>query len=268
MQNRARDPLAKGLKLLRWLMANPAQSVGVRETAEALGMPSSSAHRLLGVLAQEGFLQHDQENGQYALALDVYRLSHVVAGRTPLQRIALPHMRNLVGACNEAAFFSLYDSTRREMVTVASVESTHALRYVVEIQRWKPVHVGASGLAILAWLPETERRLIIERTGLAPATEYSITEPYRLERELAQVRRIGHACTHGQRIPGAVGIAVPVFGPDGAVLGDVGLTIPAQRFSAAEEPHLAELLHICAAGIMAEIGGHRPPASVEIADQA
>lgn len=259
-QNRPRDPLAKGLSLLRWLMSSTRATVGVREAAEAVGLPNSTAHRLLGVLTQEGFLRHDERTGQYALALDFYRLAHIVAGRTPLQRIALPHMQRLVASCNEAAFFSLYDANRQQMVTVASVESSHALRYVVETQQWKPVHVGASGLAIMAFLPESERRRIMERTGLAPVAEFSITEPYRLERELALVRQRGHACTRGQRIPGAVGIAVPVFGPAGTVLGDVGLTIPDQRFSDAEEPHLAALLRQCADAIMAEIGGMRPPA--------
>ena len=57
-----------------------------------------------------------------------------------------------------------------------------------------------------------------------------------------------------------MGVAVPVFGPDGTVLGDVGLTIPDQRFTDAEEPQLAALLRQCADAIMAEIGGMHPTA--------
>jgi IclR family acetate operon transcriptional repressor len=258
MHERARDPLAKGLKLLRWLMLNAAETVSVREVAEQLAMPSSSVHRLMGVLAQEGVLQQRAEGGAYALSLDFFRLAHVVAGRTPLERIAVPHMRKLVEACDESAFFSLYDAGRQQMVTVAGFESSHALRYVVETQRWKHVHVGASGLAIMAFLPPEERRAIIARTGLEPVTALSITDPERLEQELARVRQRGHACTRGQRIPGAVGLAVPVFGPDAAVLGDIGLTIPEQRFDGAAEPRLAALLCACADAIMAEIGGRRP----------
>jgi IclR family acetate operon transcriptional repressor len=255
--DKTRDPLAKGLRLLRFIMLKPTAAVSVREAAEALEMPASSVHRILGMLTREGFLRQHPVSGQYTLALDFYRLAHIVTGHTPLQAIALRHMRSLVAACNEAAFLSLYDPGRQQMITVASVESSHPLRYVVETHAWKPIHVGASGFAIMAFLPAAERAAIMARTGLHPVTERSITDPRQLEEILAEVRVRGYACTHGLRIPGAVGIAVPVFGPDGLVLGDVGLTVPEQRFAAGSEPVLAALLADCAASIMAETGGQR-----------
>ncbi len=256
---RSRDPLAKGLRLLRFIMQQPAATVSVRDAAAALSMPPSSVHRLLAILAEERLLRQDPRSQRYSLSLDVYRLAHIVAAHTPLRAIALRHMRALVDACDEAAYFSLYDSARRQMISIASVESSHALRYVVETDRWKPVHAGASGLAIMAFLPAGERAAIIAATGLPALTPRSITDPAALEAALARVRALGHARTIGQRIPGAVGIAVPVFGPDGAVIGDVGLTIPEQRFDHASEPALAARLAACAAEIMREIGGQTPP---------
>lgn len=255
---RARDPLAKGLRLLRFIMQQPTGTVSVREAASALSMPPSSVHRLLAMLAEEKVLRQDPRSQHYALSLDVYRIAQIVAAHTPLRAIALRHMRALVDACDEAAFFSLYDPGRRQMISVASVDSSHALRYVVETDRWKPVHVGASGLAIMAFLPAAERAAIIAATGLQAVTPRSITDPQALEAVLAQVRARSYARTTGQRIVGAVGIAVPVFGPDGAVLGDVGLTIPEQRFEPAAEAVLAGQLSACAASIMREIGGRVP----------
>ena len=255
---RARDPLTKGLRLLRFIMQQPGGTVSVREAAEGVSMPPSSVHRLLVMLAEEKVLRQDPASQRYGLSLDVYRLAQIVAAHTPLRAIALRHMRALVDACDEAAFFSLYDPARRQMISVASVESSHALRYVVETDRWKPVHVGASGLAIMAFLPAAERAAIAAATGLPAVTSRSITDAPTLETVLARVRALGYACTIGQRIVGAVGIAVPVFGPDGTVLGDVGLTIPEQRFDPAAEAMLAGRLGACAAEIMGEIGGRAP----------
>jgi IclR family acetate operon transcriptional repressor len=160
-----------------------------------------------------------------------------------------------VDACHEASFLALYNRERQEIVTVAGVESTHTLRYVVEMYKWKPIHVGAAGWAIMAFLPEAERRAVIERTGLVPVTGRSITEPHRLEEELAGVRRRGYAVTHGQRIRGAVGLAAPLFDQSGSVFGGVGISLPEQRFEPGSEGALAALLLSCTHRIMADTGG-------------
>jgi len=257
MHDRARDPFAKGMRLLRYMMEGPAETVSVREASEALGMPPSTVHRLLTTLAQEGVLRQNADTGQYGLALELYRLAHLAAGRTPLKAVALRYARSLVSACNEATMFNLYDADRQQMMTIAHVESTHQLRYVIDTEHWKPVHVGASGLGIMAFLSSSERQSIIERTGLKPMTERSITDPQKLERELAVVRERGYVLTRDQRTLGAVGLAAPVFGPSGIVLGDICLTIPELRFDETTEPHLAALLLDCANSIMAEIGGRK-----------
>jgi IclR family acetate operon transcriptional repressor len=231
------------------------QDWGVREVAARLGVSPSSAHRLLNLLQREGWIEADGASGRYRASLEFFRSAWRVAAAFPLHRAALPVMQSLVAACNETAFLGVYEPTRMEMMFLTSVESAHPLRYVVAIQEWLPVHVGASGLAIMAFLSAAERRAIVERTRLAPVTARSVTAPDALERELETVRRRGYACSHGQRIPGAVGMAAPVWGPAGRVVGDLVLTIPEQRFDAAAEPALAGLVVAHAHRITRELGG-------------
>jgi DNA-binding IclR family transcriptional regulator len=76
---------------------------------------------------------------------------------------------------------------------------------------------------------------------------------------MARVRERGYALTHGQRIQGAVGLAVPIFSSRGAVIGDVCLTIPEQRYDPGGESRLATELLECATRITADLGGHSPP---------
>ncbi len=247
--------------MLQWVVHESADRVGVREVANALHIAPSSAHRLLGALAEEGFLQQDETTGRYGLGMELFRLAQVAENRTPLRQIAIPHLRDLVEACNETAFLGVYGAARQEMMFATSVDSSHPLRYVVELHKWMVLYAGASGLAIMAFLPETERAAIVARTRLNRLTENTITEPYRLEQEMAEIRARGYALTRGQRIRGAIGIAAPVFGPGADVLGDVILTIPEQRFSPASEPYLAEGLVRCAQRVTEQIGGRKPKRS-------
>lgn len=107
----------------------------------------------------------------------------------------------------------------------------------------------------MAFLPADERRAVIERTRLAPATEHTITRADELERVLAEVRDRGYAFSQEERQLGGVGIAAPVFGPGGQVVAEVGVSVPAQRFVPRDEARFAQLVRACAAQITDEIGG-------------
>lgn len=253
-ENKTRDPIGKALGLLKWFMENPERTVGVRECAASFGVAPSSAHRLLNSLAHESLL-HRTEDGRFKLGLEALRLSHLVVARLPIREIALRHMRRLLETCNETLYLGIYDPARQEIFFGTSLESTHRLRYVVDTEHWVPVYVGASGLAVMAFLSDEERQSIVARTRLAPLTDRTITEPYRLEQELAEIRRKGYAFTRGQRIAGAVGLAGPLFGGNGQVVGDISMSVPEQRFDPASEPWLASQLLECCAAITREIGG-------------
>jgi DNA-binding IclR family transcriptional regulator len=186
------------------------------------------------------------------------RMAHMAADRLPLHKVAIPHLRELVAVSNETALIGAYDHIRREMMFVAMVESNQSLRYVNRMWEWMPVYAGASGLAIMAFLPEAEQREIIARTHLTPITDRTITEPYKLEHQFELIRERHYACSIGQRTPGAVAIGAPIFGAAGNVIGDAIITVPEQRFDPASEQVLASHVIRCADRITRQMGGARP----------
>ncbi len=254
-KNASRTPALRVLKALTWIIQEQSQEVGVRELAVGLGLSPSTAHRLLSELMQADFVKHNPHNGRYSLSLEFLRLAHLTVAHLSLQQVALSHMRRLTDACNETSILGVYDSMHQEMMFLAMIESSHSLRYAIELNKWLPVYVGGSGLAIMAYLSETEISAIIDRTQLVPLTSRSITERYRLEAELQKIREHGYAITRGQRTPGAVGLAAPIFNSNGEVVGDICLTIPETRFDPASETGIAELLKVCASEVTKAIGG-------------
>lgn len=251
----SRAPGLRVLKALTWIVQEKSQEVGVREMAVGLDLSPSTAHRLLSELVKADFVKHNPHSGRYSLSLEFLRLAHLTIAHVSLQQVALTHMRRLTDACNETSLLGVYDSMRQEMMFLAMTESSHPLRYSIDLNKWLPVHVGGSGLAIMAFLSEEEISMIIDRTRLAPLTSRSITERYRLEAELQKIRERGYAITRGQRTPGAVGLGAPVFGSNGEVVGDICLTLPESRFDPTSEAHIAELLKSCANAVTKAIGG-------------
>jgi DNA-binding IclR family transcriptional regulator len=256
----ARNPVAKALRALDWLIQEPRAAVGVRQIASALQLPPSNAHRLLSTLVREGFVHQDGETARYSLGPELLRWAQLISARAPVREIALQHMRALVRTCNETVFLGLYDPVRQEMMFAASVESGHPLRYAIELNQWIAMNTGASSLAILAYLPPEEVQAIVGRRLLAAAlTPNAITSRARLYAELKAVRRRGYAFSRSQRLAGAIGIAAPIFGAGGKVIGDLTITIPEQRFERRSAASLGRLVREHAGALTTDIGGTPPP---------
>lgn len=236
-----REPIARAFELLGLMIDLGTASTGVRELAAESGMSVSTVHRTLVQLERLSLVQKD-ESGRYTLGLELYRWGRLLAPVFPLREAAMPELHRLVAACSETAFLGVYNPRTRQMMYTASVESSYALRYVIRLEEWRPIHAGASGLAILAFLPPEERRIVVEETPLTKITRNTVTDPVSLTSMLDLVRSEGVAVTHGQNIAGAVGVAAPIFDATLSVVGDVVLTIPEHRYDPDQEPELRRLV--------------------------
>jgi DNA-binding IclR family transcriptional regulator len=87
---------------------------------------------------------------------------------------------------------------------------------------------GASGKSILAYLDPSRVKEISRAAGRAPGSNAVPPSYADLNAELEAVRRDGFIVTNSEKLPGARGVAAPVFGPDG-VEGCICITSPADR---------------------------------------
>jgi DNA-binding IclR family transcriptional regulator len=257
-----RDVLGKALRLLRWMLAAPGDEWGVRELAYAVGLAPSTAHRLLIVLEREGLMESNLATERYRIGLEFYHMAWRAQAKFSIREMALPFLRRLATDCGETTFLALYDRSRMEMMFAAVVDTQHPYRYILPINQWVPIHAGASGQAIMAFLSYEDRQAVVATKGLPPVTSLTFTDPAALEAALVQTRARGYAISHGQRIPDSVSIAAPIWGPDGRVLGDIAVTMPEHRFRPGVEEHLGPLVIFHAGRITEELGGQLPAVSV------
>jgi IclR family transcriptional regulator, acetate operon repressor len=250
---RQRNPVTRAFQLLGWMSGADGESSALGEIAAGVGMHPATVHRVLGQLVEEGLVRQDAASGAYGLGLEFLRLAWLASGRASLRDVAEPHLRALTADTGETAWLGLYEPSRRQMIFAAAVESPQPIRHVRPVNEWLPVHGGASGRTLLAFLPELEREAIL--TGpLEPVTGNTVTDPAELRRLLADVRRRGYAVSRGERVLGGVGVAAPILAGDGRLLGVIGVGLPAQRYRATDEPRLAKRV-IAAADAVARAAG-------------
>jgi len=114
-------------------------------------------------------------------------------------------------------------------------------RVSYERGRPMPLFKGATSKIILAHLPWRDLRRLYEAHG-AQISAAKLGDAWDMFRKnMAQMRRAGHAVTYAEVDPGRIGIAVPILDDRRRVLGSLSYVIPAS-----EERSVARLVSLAA----------------------
>jgi IclR family acetate operon transcriptional repressor len=246
-----REPAARAIDVLIWLADHTADTWGVRQVAREMNTSPSTIYRIFQIFESRDLVTKNAD-GRYTPGLELFRICQVFSHRLSPVKIAKPHLEQLAAACGETVLLAAYGAKRGQMIVIDIIDAPHPLRWVIRLNQWNTIHSGATGLAILAFLPEEERRALYQR-DLERFTERTLVSPEDLEAETARIRARGYAYSQGQRSRGAVGFGAPLFDAAGDVFGDVCITIPEGRFDPSQEQKLGALLISAATDISADL---------------
>lgn len=205
------------------------QPVGVSEIARATAMPKSSVQRCLVTLQQAGWLRVvDTERARWGLTAKPIGIGLRAAGEGGLREAALPVMRELSREINETVHLAVRDAD--SLVIVARRDGTRTLRTYVELGTVAPLHGTASGLSILAKLPDAEVDAVVAG-GLEAFTDSTIVDGDALRAEIDATRDRGFAVNVASWWrPHVAAVGAAILGPGGRPVAAFALSIPSVRF--------------------------------------
>jgi DNA-binding IclR family transcriptional regulator len=239
--------IEKAVDVLFQLHAAPLP-VGVSELGRALGLPKSSAHRLLASLARRGLVQRD-ERGGYEPGIGLVALGLGALDREPLVCAARPVMQSEAVASGETVF--LVGARAGRLFVLDKAEGTRFLRASPQIGSEVPAHATAVGKLFLAFGDEPLARGALERfTDRTPVTQSA------LARSVARARRDGTATSREEWIPGLSVLAAPIT-VRGRMRGALALGAPSQRLDPATETALLARVRSAAEHVGARLEGTR-----------
>jgi len=242
----AADRLAHLLKLVA---AGPPE-FKLGDLAERSGLPPSSVHRLTQALVRSGLVERGRGQS-YRAGRELHRLASQLVARFDLVRSARGLLEDLVSEWQETAVLCAYSPVSRTAIIADVVVTPHPLRFAVEPGREIQLPWGSLGNAILAFLSDGDAEAIIREATVGPLTGRPRSPRRELEVELQRIRERGYARYYDPRYDIA-GIAGPVFGTFGEIVGCVGVTMPSKRYQLHLEDDLAEAVRE-AAGRLSEM---------------
>ena len=245
----AAGTVEKAIDLLFYLHAGGTPR-GVSEIGRALGVPKSSAHRLLASLGRRGLVEQD-DHGRYRPGIALLALGLGAQEREPVAAAARPILERESEATGETAFLTI--ARRGRIVVLDKCEGGAFLRVAPTIGSEVPVHASAVGKLHLAFAPDSVA-LPAEPwptfTGQTPGARAD------LEREVARAKKRGWATNRDEWIPGLTVVAAPVLLRD-RMLGCMVIAAPSSRVDGAQLAVLAGRVVQAAADIAGRLEPER-----------
>ena len=237
--------LSSAADILRCLSADRPH-LTVTTAAELLGVPKSTASRLLRAMQEAGFLETVGGSKKYRPGLLLYEAGRLYRDSSSLIKRAAAVVARISGATGHTGYVSKREG--RDIVAVTDHPGTNALRVSSSIGRRLEAFASATGRTLLARMSDED----VCKLYSNPLTPPSPTAPQSIDEllaRLAAVRRLGFAESHDESTRGVGAVAVAVGDPERREAVSLCIVYPASMIAPPERQSIIDALRAGAAEI-------------------
>lgn len=233
------------------LLARGSGRLGVGEIAESLELAKGTAHGILRTLQGVGFVEQDRDTGKYQLGAALLHLGTSYLDVNELRSRAINWADALAARSGEAVRIGAPLEGR--VLVVHHVFRPDDSLQTLDVGTLLPLHATALGKVLLAY--DTTLKATPE-----PYTRRTLTTQTAIKRACAKVREAGWAAENAEMIAGEAGIAAPIRGHGGIVVGAIGVSGAAERIcepDGAPSPKLLTQVRDAARAVSRDLGASR-----------
>jgi DNA-binding IclR family transcriptional regulator len=244
--------LERGLHLLEWLAARP-QEWALSEIARELGFSRGNTHKLLAALKANNYVIQNPDNSKYKISLKIFKVgNHSIRG-FDICLESRPIIKSVANALDNTV--SLAVRTGDDVVCLEHADGPTLVQTIL-LRRGEhlPLYVGAAGNTLLAFLPEEERKEILDRANPRALTTYTVIDVEKIEAILAEVRERQYSLDHSTVVMGLSALAVPVYGASGQVVATLVVAGFNIDFSDEQIPKKVELIQQASKELSERVG--------------
>lgn len=206
---------ARALRALRVLgvVTESSLPISLSQLGARTRIPKATLARLVAALVSGGHLSRLPGKRDLVPGPATVRLGALALGNGQFRRECRAILRSVVNRVGETCNLTVRDGDN--VMYVERVEADHMLRLHLEPGTRAPMHCTAGGKLFLSQLGDEEQARLLPTLTLRRMTPATIVRPEALGEELRRLRKLGIGLDDEEFVAGMVGIAVPVFSPQG-----------------------------------------------------
>ncbi|MBW8699286.1 Glycerol operon regulatory protein [Streptomyces sp. MBT84] len=244
--------IERAAAILRLLAGGPRR-LGLGEVASSLGLAKGTAHGILRTLQHVDFVEQDEATGKYQLGAALLHLGTSYLDVNELRSRSINWADALAARSGEAV--RLGTPLEGKVLVVHHVFRPDDTLQTLDVGTLLPLHACSLGKVLLAFGAEPVEPLV--DAGLEEYTRHTLVRSEDLSRALVEVRELGWGAEVQEMAMGEAGVAAPIRGHGGLVVGAIGVSGPVERICDTKgrpQPALITLLREAARAISRDLG--------------
>lgn len=234
----------RAIKIINHLNEVPGPQ-GLTDISQSLSLSPTIVHRLLTTLKMEGMVFQDPKTKLYSLGTVFLDYANKILTEMPLASLVEPWLIKLRDLTGETVGF--YVPSGNVRICALEYESKQEIRRSVGVGRRIPLHLGASGRAILAFMNEEMQSRVL----------YSLSDEQKesVRTLLEKTVKDGYSTNEEEITPNVGALSAPVFDQNQRVIGALSVSGPVFRWNRTVMETFVPALREATRTISASFGG-------------
>ncbi len=218
--------LERALSIIELLKDHP-NGLSLTELQTRLGYPKSSIFRITQTLVDRGYLVKSEQPSLFSLSKKFLHIGLSTLSESSLIEKCLPMMRSLREELKETVLLGAL--VEGEGVLLEQVLGSHPFTFMLKVGQRFHIHPSAPGKAILAFLPDSECKTILNTVSYEKFNDRTITNSKEFKKELEKVRECGYGIDYAEELEGVHCVGAPIFNQYGYPISALWITAPSAR---------------------------------------
>ncbi|MER5936768.1 MULTISPECIES: IclR family transcriptional regulator [unclassified Streptomyces] len=207
------------------LLAGGSRRLGLGEVASSLGLAKGTAHGILRTLQHVDFVEQDPATGKYQLGAALLHLGTSYLDVNELRSRSINWADALAARSGEAV--RLGTPLEGRVLVIHHVFRPDDTLQTLDVGALLPLHASSLGKVLLAY-GATPVEPLLEHEPES-YTRHTLVHPGELNRALGEIRELGWGAEVQEMSMGEAGIAAPIRGQGGLVVGAIGVSGAVER---------------------------------------
>ncbi len=233
--------LDRSLHILSYLVHSRHSGVRASDVARALGLSTSTTHRIIVALERYGLVEREEATRKYKPGLTLFTWGTRVADKSAFRKICHPALTRIAAETGDTVL--LIARSGRDAVCVDRQEGIYTIDSLVgrQVGGFVPLGVGPASQLILSHMHPVDAKAIVDANAKA-YQEYNDLTPGEVLERLSEIRPHGFALEKDRYVEGLSAIAMPIapYGRD--VIGCLSVHLTTARLTPTKTARLQTLL--------------------------